>query len=67
MLEAGVNIKIKYPVGARDAVTAFWLNGEKHSFEDYNGIYVQDDLDAGIINIVVGVTTTITSTGVTQN
>ena len=67
VLEAGVNIKIKYPVGARDAVTAFWFNGEKHSFEDYNGIYVQDDLDAGIINIVVGVTTTITSTGVTQN
>ena len=67
VLEAGVNIKIKYPVGNRDAVTAFWLNGEKHSFADYNGIYVQDDLDAGIINIVVGVTTTITSTGVTQN
>jgi hypothetical protein len=67
VLEAGVNIKIKYPVGDRDAVTAFWLNGEKHSFTNYNGIYVQDDLDAGIINIVVGVTTTITSTGVVQN
>ena len=67
VLEAGVNIIIKYPVGDRDAVTAFWLNGEKHSFANYNGIYVQDDLDAGIINIVVGVTTTITSTGVTQN
>ena len=65
VLEAGVQIEINYPSGKRGNIYSFNINGTKESFAKYDGIYVNDSVD-GKITITVGVTTTITEAGVTQ-
>ena len=69
ILEAGVTIKVTYTKHKNDSnvnVYGFLLDGKLNSFADYDGIYVDKSVE-GTITITVGVTTTITSTGVTQN
>lgn len=69
ILEAGVTIEINYTKhqnGSNVNVYGFLLDGKLNSFSDYDGIYVDKSVESKI-TITVGVTTTITSTGVTQN
>ena len=67
ILEAGVTIEINYTKHQSGAnVYGFLLDGKLQSFADYDGIYVDKSVD-GKITITVGVTTTIKSTGETQN
>ena len=69
ILEAGVTIEINYTrhkAGDNVNVYGFLLGGKLDSFAKYDGIYVDKSVE-GKITITVGVTTTITSTGVTQN
>ena len=69
ILEAGVTIEINYTrhkAGDNVNVYGFLLGGELNSFADYDGIYVDKSVE-GKITITVGITTTITSAGVTQN
>ena len=65
VLEAGVTIEVNYPSSKEASVYGFLFNGKPQSFENYNGIYVDKSVDGKIV-ITVGVTTTITSTGVQQ-
>ena len=67
VLEAGLTFEIHYPTSDKDKIFGFEINGEYQSFAKYDGIYVDRDITPGIIKIVVGVTTTITEAGVTQN
>lgn len=66
VLEADLTFEIHYPANDKDNIFGFEINGEYQSFAKYDGIYVDRSTD-GIIKIVVGVTTTITEAGVTQN
>ena len=66
VLEAGLTFEIHYPTSDKDKIFGFEINGEYRSLAEYDGIYVDRSTD-GIIKIVVGVTTTITEAGVTQN
>ena len=66
VLEAGLTFEIHYPTSDKDKIFGFEINGKLQSLAEYDGIYVDRSTD-GIIKIVVGVTTTITEAGVTQN
>ena len=66
VLEAGVIIEIYCPKDKIENVYGFVLDGKKESFANYNGIFVDRKPDEGKITITVGVTTTISSSGIVQ-
>ena len=66
VLEAGLTIIVNYPPSDDANVFGFVLNDKTNSFANYDGIYVERNSTSGTIKIVVGVTTTITDAGVTQ-
>ena len=64
VLEAGVVIEIHYPADKSDMVYGFKIkdangNTDTYTFDNYTGIYVENDTENRVIRITVGVTTTI--------
>ena len=66
VLEAGLIFEIHYPEADKNNIYGFALKDTPESFTTYPGIYVDRDSTPGVIKIVVGVTTTITEDGVSQ-
>ena len=64
VLEAGVVIEIKYPAGKSNMVFGFEIedaNGKTntYTFDNYDGIHVENDKTNNVLRITVGITTII--------